>query len=240
MNKPTWIITGATSAISKAFAHVVAKQGCPVVLVGRNEAQMQRQASDIGIRYQVPCEIIMQDFQQPVTSLLAFIKNHQKDLALFIGHSQILDNSELNSEQIQSMVQTNVLSTIQLIHTFLHKTQIEQRLIFLSSVAACRGRGKNSLYGASKAAVEVYLQGLQQQAPCSVAITIARLGYIDTRQTYGLPHIFYAASPEKAADTCYRANKQGKPLVYYPVFWRGIMALLRAIPFMIYRKMRDV
>ena len=97
--------------------------------------------------------------------------------------------------------------------------QKQHTILYLSSVAACRGRAKNSLYGASKTAIEIYLQGLQQAATKQQHITIARLGFIDTKQTYGVPGIFYAAPPKECAEACWKAIKRKKRLFYFPKFW---------------------
>lgn len=237
MSKMTWVITGATSAISKAFAKLIAPQSEALILVGRNEIELHRQAKDINIRYAVHCEILVQDFEQPITPLLEMINEYKTPLGLFLAHSHMHDNDHLNLLEIQKLVTVNLLKTCQIVHTYLHKPQNKHQLIFLSSVAAARGRGKNSLYGASKAAMEVYLQGLQQTANPNTTLTIARLGYIDTLQTYGKPGIFYAASPENTAKACLRALTRKKRLFYYPFFWRWIMAMICTMPWGIFKKL---
>ena len=232
----TWVIIGATSVIAEQFAHLAAQSGCHLRLVGRDADQLQIIAQNIQLRYQIPSEIVVMDVAETAKSLCTvFASSDQRELDLLIAHSDFTDNDHLNNQSITRLIDTNILATTLLIHSYLNSRQAEHHLIFLSSVAACRGRAKNSLYGASKAAIEVYLQGLQQAALATQHISIARLGFIDTKQTYGLPGIFYAAQPSGCAQACWKAIHRKKRMFYYPGFWRAIMAIITRLPFFIYK-----
>ncbi|WP_454785872.1 SDR family NAD(P)-dependent oxidoreductase [Legionella sp. WA2024007413] len=233
----TWVILGATSIIAEKLAHIAAQSGHPLILVGRQPNQLQLIANDIKLRYHVSCDVLVLDLVEQVNDLIEFFKNNQHELDLLIAHSDFTDNDHLNIETISHLIKVNILATTLLIHTYLNRQQKEYNLLFLSSVAACRGRAKNSLYGASKACIEVYLQGLQQTAQSNLNITIARLGFIDTKQTYGMPGIFYAAPPNSCAKACWNALRTRKRLFYYPFFWRFIMAIITRLPFFLYKKM---
>jgi short-subunit dehydrogenase len=238
MSKRTWIILGATSIIAEEFAHLAVQAGNSLILVARNREQLTTIAADLQLRYQVHCDVVFTDFAGDLSEILQILQTHSQEVDLFIAYSSILENHELNQEKINELVRVNILSTVQFIHAYQAKQQTQSRLIFLSSVAACRGRAKNSLYGGSKAAIEIYLQGLQQSGDNSLQITIARLGFIDTVQTFGLPGIFYASPPKACAKACWRASFAGKRLIYHPFFWRFIMGIIRYLPFPIYKKMK--
>ena len=233
----TWVILGATSIIAEEFARLAAAKGHHLRLVGRDHEQLNIIAKDIELRYQVPCDRVIIDMTEEADKLLTILNQSDNEIDLFIAHSDFTENKDLNPISISKLIEINVLATTLLIHAYLNTQQKEHNLIYLSSVAACRGRAKNSLYGASKAAVEVYLQGLQQSASKHQHITIARLGFIDTKQTYGLPGIFYAAPPRDCAKACWKALNRKKRLFYYPGFWRAIMAIITRLPFFIYKKM---
>lgn len=236
----TWLILGATSIIAEEFAHLAAQAGQNLLLVGRNTAQLEIITADIRTRYQVSCDYLFTDFADDLTKVLKILTESQMELDLFVAHSYIKQNSELNAKHIKELINVNLLSTTQLINAYLQKSQSQHRLIFLSSVAACRGRAKNSLYGGSKAAIEVYLEGLQQAGKDTLQITIARLGFIDTNQTYGVPGIFYASPPKSCAKACWQASYSRKRLIYHPFFWRFIMALITRLPFFIYKRMTNL
>ncbi|KGP62611.1 short-chain dehydrogenase [Legionella norrlandica] len=236
----TWVILGATSIIAEQFAHFAAKAGHHLRLVGRNPEQLDLIARDIRLRYRIPCEIMLINFSEPSDQLITILNTEDRELDLFIAHSDFADNEHLNYQSIKYLVNTNITSTAILINAYLQSKQEKHHILYLSSVAACRGRAKNSLYGASKAAIEVFLQGLQQQATKSQKITIARLGYIDTRQTYGLPGIFYTARPYDCAKACWKKINHKKELFYYPGFWRIIMTVIAKLPSFIYKKMGKI
>jgi short-subunit dehydrogenase len=237
VKRRTWVILGATSIIAEEFARLAAQNGHRLVLVGRREAQLHVIASDIMLRYHVNCDVIPADFAKNIDPLLKIL-DHHKNTDLFIAHSLMSNNDQLTPDLITELVNVNITNTIRLIHSYWHKKQNEHRIIFLSSVAACRGRAKNSLYGASKATIETYLEGLQQHASSEQYITIARLGFIDTHATYGEPGIFYASPPKACAKACWQASQARKRTIYHPTFWWLIMGIIRYMPFFVYRRIR--
>ncbi|WP_028388422.1 SDR family NAD(P)-dependent oxidoreductase [Legionella fairfieldensis] len=237
MKKKTWVILGATSIIAKNFAHLAAQTGNPLLLVGRNVEQLAVIARDIRLRYRINCEVLFTDFSADLTKLTDFIQHQPEEINLFIAYSALIENDALNEKTMNQLIQVNVSSTLQIIHAYFKRPQNEHRLVFLSSVAACRGRAKNSLYGSSKALIDTYLEGLQQARKSTQHITIARLGFIDTHQTFGLPAEKYAASPANCAKACWQASYKKKRLIYYPFCWRFIMMIIKCTPFFIYRRM---
>lgn len=238
MTKRTWVILGATSLIAEHFAHIAAKNNCNLRLIGRDVEQLNLIAQDIQLRFNVSCELLVCDLAQNKNLLLTIFDDIKSEFDLFIAQSDFSENDGLTPESIDNLIKINTVSSLVLINHYLNIKQKEHRIIYLSSVAACRGRAKNSLYGGSKAAVELYLQGLQQTATPAQRITIARLGFIDTKQTYGLPGIFYAAPPKDCAQACWKAMSQNKRLFYFPKFWWLIMTIIRNLPFFIYKKMK--
>ncbi len=239
MKKRTWIILGATSHIAEAFAQLAAEANYRLILVGRDALQLAILEADLTLRYPVSCEHLVVHENQPLTPLTQRLM-HTKNADLFIAQGMMAPNDTLTHDTISELITVNITNIISVINAYWQKKQTAHHVIFLSSVAACKGRAKNSLYGASKAAVEVYLQGLQQRATPTQQITIARLGYIDTHLTYGVPGIFYAASPTSTAKACWRALEAKKRLIYYPFFWRSLMAVLCHLPFFIWKRLGTV
>ena len=238
MSTRTWVILGATSIIAEEFARCAARSGHALLLVGRNQRQLNMIASDIRLRHAVHCEAMVVDFAEDIPLFLETLRAQSRELDLFIASSDMCNNDQLTDQSFTAMLTVNVTHTSQLIHAYWHKPQSQHRLVFLSSVAACRGRAKNSLYGASKAAIEVYLQGLQQGSAKTQHITLARLGFIDTHATFGEPGIFYASPPKACAHACWKAVHSKKRMIYHPFFWRYIMWILRHLPHFIYEKIR--
>lgn len=240
MSARTWVILGATSIIAEEFARIAAKAGHSLLLIARDKQQLEIIAADIHLRTHMPCDIMVVDFAKDIQLFIQALQNQTIEMDLFIAHSTQSTNMQLTQHSLTELLTVNVTSTNQLIHAYWNKKQAMHQILFVSSVAACRGRAKNSLYGASKAAIEVYLQGLQQGASKTQHITIARLGYIDTHATYGEPGIFYASPPQVCAKACWHAIKVKKRCFYHPFFWRYIMNIMNRIPNFIYERLRGL
>ena len=97
----------------------------------------------------------------------------------------------------------------------------------------------NYLYGASKAGLSAYLQGLRNRLhPAGVRVTTIKPGFMDTPMTMGmkLPRPLVAA-PDKAAQAMTRAILKGRDVAYVPFFWRYIMWIIKSIPEWQFKKM---
>jgi short-subunit dehydrogenase len=106
-------------------------------------------------------------------------------------------------------------------------------------VAGDRGRQSNYLYGAAKAGLSAYLQGLRNRLfHAHVKVLTVKPGFVDTHMTYGRSGLFLVASPESVAKGIFRAIVKGKDVVYLPWFWRPIMLVVRSIPEGIFKRLR--
>jgi short-subunit dehydrogenase len=109
----------------------------------------------------------------------------------------------------------------------------------ISSVAGDRGRQSNYIYGASKAGLSAYLEGLRNRLyHRGVHVTTIKPGFVDTKMTFGLPGLFLVASPQQAAKAMYAAIVKKKNTAYVPWFWRYIMLIIRHVPDWQFKKMR--
>lgn len=180
-----------------------------LVLVGRQASQLDIIAKDIRLRYPVSCEVLLVDLATQTDKLLTVLQHDTRELDVFIAHSDFTDNLHLNTETITQLIKTNILTTTLLIHSYFNRSQKEYHLLFLSSVAACRGRAKTACMGRVKQVLKFIYRDTTSCVK-NQHITIARLGFIDTKQTYGVPGVFYAASPYSCAQACLKALNHKK------------------------------
>src|SRR5690606_16306616 len=111
-------------------------------------------------------------------------------------------------------------------------------LSVLSSVAGDRGRTKNKTYGASKAGLSTWLEGLRAALHgTGVLVQTVKPGPVRTPMTagYGGPRLLLA-EPERVARDIVRGLERGRTTVYTPGYWRFVMAVLRAVPEALARK----
>lgn len=139
------------------------------------------------------------------------------------------------------MIEVNYASFISLLN--LAADYFEQResgfIVGLGSVAGDRGRAGNYIYGSTKAALSVLLQGVRQRlASHNVDVITIKPGPIDTPMTFGLERLPLLVPPERAARDIVRAIRHGKPIAYTPAPWRIIMTLVCLVPEKIWRKMQ--
>ncbi|PYV00173.1 MAG: hypothetical protein DMG26_15625 [Acidobacteria bacterium] len=100
-------------------------------------------------------------------------------------------------------------------------------------------RQSNYLYGAAKAGLSVYLQGLRNRLfPSRVRVVTIKPGFVDTPMTFGRPGLFLVASPEYVARSIFKAIQRGKDVAYIPWFWRPIMFTVRMIPEWLFKRPR--
>jgi decaprenylphospho-beta-D-erythro-pentofuranosid-2-ulose 2-reductase len=110
-------------------------------------------------------------------------------------------------------------------------------LCVFSSVAGDRGRKPVVLYGAAKAGLSHYLEGLDHKFRARGLRTICvKPGFVKTGMTAGLKPPPFAGTAEEVARRVLKAIDRGWPEVYVPWPWRWIMCLIRRLPRFVMRR----
>jgi short-subunit dehydrogenase len=108
-----------------------------------------------------------------------------------------------------------------------------------SSVAGDRARRGNYLYGASKAGLSAFLDGLDlAYRDRGVRVLCVKPGFVKTAMTAGLPAPPFAGEPDAVARAVVTAMDRGRHVVYAPAAWRWLMLIIRALPRAILRRVR--
>ena len=110
-------------------------------------------------------------------------------------------------------------------------------LCVFSSVAGERGRKPVILYGAAKAGLTRYLEGLDHKFRAQGLRTVCvKPGFVRTGMTEGLRPPPFAGEPDGVAAQVCRAIDRGQPVVYAPGIWALIMLVIRWLPRFVMRK----
>src|SRR6185503_15813575 len=97
-------------------------------------------------------------------------------------------------------------------------------LCVFSSVAGERGRKPVVLYGAAKAGLTRYLEGLDHKFRAAGLRTVCvKPGFVKTSMTDGLTPPPFAGEPDGVARRVLTAIDRGEPVVYVPFMWRWVM-----------------
>jgi short-subunit dehydrogenase len=107
-------------------------------------------------------------------------------------------------------------------------------------VAGLRGRQSNFIYGSSKAGFSIYLDGLRNYLfHENVHVMTVLPGFMDTKMTAGLPLPKpLTASPQKAANSIYKAYRKKRNKIYVTGIWWFIMTAIKNVPEFIFKKMK--
>jgi decaprenylphospho-beta-D-erythro-pentofuranosid-2-ulose 2-reductase len=112
-------------------------------------------------------------------------------------------------------------------------------LVVLSSVAAERPRSGNAIYGAAKAGLDAFAQGLADaSAGSGVRVLVVRPGFVLTKMTEGLPRAPFATTADAVAEATASALRSGNAhTIWVPAKLRYVFALLRHLPRPLYRRL---
>lgn len=240
------VVFGATSAIAVAVARLLAIEGRNFVLVARNQEILERLAADLTVRGAKRCHVRVADLADD-SAHGGLIEGIERDFGVI--DSAILAWGVLeNQEQLQSdfsgvkqLFQVNLLSPISLLEIVARSMESRRSgtIAVISSVAGDRGRMSNYMYGASKAGLTQYLEGLGNRLWHSgVHLLIIKPGFVDTPMTAHLSKRPLVAQPDDVARDIVRALKWKLPTVYTPVVWWPIMEIIRHLPSFVFRRLR--
>jgi short-subunit dehydrogenase len=142
-------------------------------------------------------------------------------------------------------VATRTLLTVNFSNTVVFCEAARRRLLeagggtlcVFSSVAGERGRKPVILYGAAKAGLTRYLEGLDHKYRSQgLKVVCVKPGFVRTGMTEGLPEPPFAGEPEAVARQVLRAIDAGQPVVYAPPAWRWVMLVIRNLPRFVMRR----
>lgn len=185
----TILVTGASSGIGRATAIECSKLGAIVIITGRNSERLQQTYDSL---YGLGHLQIIADL------------NNLEDLTSLVNQVPILDGvvnnagiaktqpiSFIKEEDLQKIFATNTFTPILLVKQLLRKKKINKNasLVFTSSVSAIKSDLGNSVYGASKAALQSYVRYCARElAPKSIRANSIHPGMVTTPLITGGAH----------------------------------------------------
>jgi len=241
MNKSTILVLGATSPIAREISILLAKLEFDLILVGRDETELETIKNDIQIRSQNKSLIHWNlcDIQDSQTHHLFLEKLYQQNPSI---NGVICAIGAMNLP-FEKLIQTNYLGVVSLLENLaLHFEQKKSGFIsVITSVAGDRGRKSNYIYGSAKGGLSIYLQGLQNRLHKShVRVINFKCGFVDTAMTFGLPKLFCVASPQCIAKKIIKKINQKINItdtIYLPHMWFYIMFIIKSIPECIFKRL---
>ena len=233
------VFLGATRGIGRALARALAESGARLSLLGRDPLELSRSAADLEARGAAgpvgfhACDLADSDGFGPALDA-AFAELGGVDLVVVTaGAFGTQEQLEADPGLCDRVLDLDFTKTI----LFCEQARVRLlergggTLCVFASVAGDRARKPVALYGAAKAGLAHYLDGLDLRFRASgLRVVTVKPGFVHTAMTDGLRPPPFAASPEAVAAAALRGIVRGRRVVYAPPIWRALMAVIRALP----------
>ena len=246
--KENVLILGATSGIAKELSRVLAQRGCSLIVAGRNREELEKSAADLRLRYRVRVEVENFDAADLAGSdaLVARCLSRPEPIdgaVLCYGYLPDQGQTESDVDEARRTIDLNFSSAVALLAPLANHFEKRRSgyLAVISSVAGDRGRQSNYTYGASKAGLTAYLQGLRNRLyPSGVHVLTIKPGFVDTPMIQGRvnPNSPLVASPARVARDIDRAIRHRRNTIYTPWFWWLIMLAVRMVPEPLFKRLK--
>jgi len=160
------IITGSSRGIGKAIALALAKEGCAIVLNGRNEQRLTEAKKSILKIHEhvitVCCDVSIKEEAQQLIEETIKTFGRLDILVNNVGISMRGKFADLNPDVFKSVFESNVYGTINpTIPAIPHLRKTKGSIVFISSLAGIRGLPGLSAYCSSKMALRAVAESIR-------------------------------------------------------------------------------
>jgi decaprenylphospho-beta-D-erythro-pentofuranosid-2-ulose 2-reductase len=240
-------VLGATRGIGRALARLLCERGDRVFLLGRTAGDLERSARDLEVRAGAAagavgfavCDLLEPDGFTAALDAAETALDGLEAVVVTAGLFATQDELEGDRALARRTLEADFSGTV------LFCEEARERLLargggtlcVFSSVAGDRGRRPVVLYGAAKAGLSRYLEGLDHRYRLrGLKVVCVKPGFVRTTMTEGLPEPPFAADPETVARIALEALDRGAPVVYVPGIWRLVMWVVRRLPRFVLRR----
>ncbi len=233
------IITGASSGIGAALARELSKRRWSVALLARRGDLLDELKRELRDSCSVVCDV------SDLASVRDAVRKSEEllggpfDLAVAnAGISVPTWATKFNVEDAERIMRVNVFGMFYLFDAVV-PSMIDRkggRFVGIASIAGLRGLPSASVYSASKAAMQNFLEASRVElAHAGVGVTIVNPGWVDTPiiEKYKGPVPFLVSAP-KAAKIIADGIEAGKRTVEFPLPMSLLMRMIRMMPAAIY------
>lgn len=198
MDKRVVVVTGAGSGIGRATARAFARHGAQVVVVGRRREPLV----ETGVGEPLVADVT------DAEDIVGFVRDRHGRLDVLVNNAGIVRGGPLGSvggDDVDAVLATNLVAPIMLTQAALPLLIAAKGVVVnVSTTVGQRGWAGNSVYAASKAAVDTLTRSWAVElAPRGVRVVAVAPGAVDT--PIG---VHQGLSPERLAEV--RAWQVGK------------------------------
>lgn len=226
-----WVL-GSTSVVASSICRELARRGCRRFhLLARNSLHNQALTSELrdGFKAEVSCETV--DILDRSFTLPPLYEIY--DLYIVAVGSlgePVLARSDV--AEAQAITQANYTGLLRWLTAIVSDERLQKpgALWVFSSVAADRGRPSNYHYGAAKAALLRFCEGLMLRChDTPFSVRVLKAGFIKSPMTDGKAPSLLCARPEQIARDLLR-NPFRRGVETIPWWWAPLMIVVRFLP----------
>lgn len=241
------VFLGATKGIGRALARLLAARGDRLYLLGRDAVELERSGADLDARSpgggacagHAPCDLLEPEAFAAALDRAWSVLGRVDAVVVTAGLFGTQAALEADRGAARRLLEANFSGTVLFCEEARDRllAQGGGTLCVFSSVAGERGRKPVVLYGAAKAGLTRYLEGLDHRFRArGLRVVTVKPGFVRTSMTDGLPAPPFAGEPEPVARRVLRALDRGTPVVYAPAPWRLVMLVIRNLPRFVMRR----
>lgn len=234
----TIVITGASSGIGASMARIYAKRGDRVALLARRGEMLAENVKAIrasgGTAMDVICDVAD---RQSVADAVARVRLEWGEIDLAVanaGVSRTIKLAEFDAGEAEMIMRTNVFGMFYLFEAIVPQmiARKEGHFAGIASLAGLRVLPGASVYSASKAAMQNFLEGARLElARHGVAVTTINPGFIATEMTarhkFKMPFLLEC---DPASQVIVDALDAKKRELNFPLPTATLMKVTRALP----------
>lgn len=232
------VFLGATKGMGRALSRQMAERGDRLALLGRTPRTLEDAAHDLEVRgasvVSTPrCDLEAPETFEPALDAAFAALGHVDAVVVTAGLFATQEELEEDPALAERVTRVNFTNTVVFCEAARRRllAQGGGKLCVFSSVAGERGRKPVVIYGASKAGLSRYLEGLDHKFRAEgLQVLTVKPGFVKTGMTAGLKPPPFAGEPEAVARTVLHALDRGDAVVYAPAPWALVMAIIRHLP----------
>ncbi|MEY4885173.1 MAG: hypothetical protein RL151_482 [Bacteroidota bacterium] len=185
------IVTGAGSGIGRAITYKLLEKGATVVAIDRNAISLEEtRALAVSAGDRLLTRVVDITDREALVALRTELASKLGGIDGIINNAGIIQPfvpvSMLNDDAIERVLQVNFYGTLHMVRIFLPDllTRQQGHIVNVSSMGGFLPVPGQTIYGASKAAVKLFTEGLHAElADTSVRVTLVLPGAVDTNIT---------------------------------------------------------
>jgi short-subunit dehydrogenase len=239
--KKVILISGATGGISEEIAKLLSKEECRLALFARREEKLIEISKKL-IENKAQCIYLKCDIKnkEDIKKAVAFTYEHYGRIDIAILSAGILVPNPIqrfDSSTIKETLDVNFMANIYFLEYILPimKQQRSGTIAAVSTLPDKRGVAGWGAYGASKAALSLFMESLRAevQQRYNIKIITIKPGSVETPMIEG-KHRPGALQPKEAAKIIINGIRKGKKIIEFPLMQVLVYKISNLFPAWVY------